>query len=208
MRGDRREHVIGPPATWNASFFNKCRPAGGRVLLIAAHVRMSKNPELAFELRLPGNYSGLGSDLHQLGNHLFPTAYPGNSYFDMINTCSSILMFSKDQLGSKNLRGIASIRKTETATWCFNEPYGHIVSIGVHEDLRGRKLGAKLLDKILDHSKNQLGLRRAELEVRVGNEPAYKLYIKSGFRGLKLQPMYYSSHPDYPSDGVRMAKEL
>jgi putative acetyltransferase len=53
--------------------------------------------------------------------------------------------------------------------------------MAVHDDLCGRGIGTALLAALIDAADNWLNLKRLELTVYVDNEPAIRLYKKSGF---------------------------
>ncbi|CAM3489432.1 MULTISPECIES: ribosomal protein S18-alanine N-acetyltransferase [Saccharibacillus] len=69
----------------------------------------------------------------------------------------------------------------------------HITNIAVRTAYRGRKLGERLLDELLGMA-GSLGLERATLEVRVSNDVARKLYVKTGFREVGIRKGYYSDN--------------
>lgn len=62
-----------------------------------------------------------------------------------------------------------------------------VQTIGVHPDLQGQGLGARLLDDLLVVA----GRRRVLLEVRVDNDPARRLYERRGFSRIGLRRGYY-----------------
>jgi [ribosomal protein S18]-alanine N-acetyltransferase len=66
-----------------------------------------------------------------------------------------------------------------------------LVNIAVHPDLRGKGLGRKLLNHLLQEAES----REAEkifLEVRPSNQAAIKLYESLGFTVLYHRPRYYT----------------
>lgn len=67
---------------------------------------------------------------------------------------------------------------------------GHIVSIGVHPNYRGRGVATALLNEVLSRFKAK-GAKSAKLEVRVSNLPAINLYKKLGFRIIGTVEKYY-----------------
>lgn len=62
-----------------------------------------------------------------------------------------------------------------------------VQTIGVHPDVQGQGLGARLLDDLLAVA----GRRRVLLEVRVDNDPARQLYERRGFVRIGLRRGYY-----------------
>lgn len=67
---------------------------------------------------------------------------------------------------------------------------GHIVSIAVHPEYRGRGLGKILLREILKKLRSK-GAIFVRLEVRVSNKVAISLYEKMGFWKVYEIPRYY-----------------
>jgi ribosomal-protein-alanine N-acetyltransferase len=81
------------------------------------------------------------------------------------------------------------------------EPWGRVYALAVHPDARGRKLGALLLDQMID-ALHQAGAGRIFLEVRPDNHAAIRLYEKAGFVTCQQLPNYYG--PGRPAQ--RMAR--
>lgn len=53
--------------------------------------------------------------------------------------------------------------------------------MAVHDDWQGKGCGTALLAAALDIADNWMDLRRIELQVFTDNEPAQRLYERSGF---------------------------
>lgn len=71
----------------------------------------------------------------------------------------------------------------------------HINNLAVRTDVRGRGLGAALLDYALRAGTSR-GAKRATLEVRRSNTPALRLYERLGFEVVATRPGYYVSPPE------------
>ena len=69
----------------------------------------------------------------------------------------------------------------------------HITNIAVREQERGRGLGRRLLEALMQYMSN-LGAAWADLEVRVSNERAQKLYGSLGFVTLGKRKRYYEDN--------------
>ncbi len=80
---------------------------------------------------------------------------------------------------------------------------GHVASIAVLPEYRGRGLGKRLLEAIEDAFRKN-GLRESVLEVSVKNKVAINLYLSSGYRIAGRLENYY---PD-GSDAFVMRKNL
>jgi len=80
---------------------------------------------------------------------------------------------------------------------------GHVVSICVDPDYRGRGIGKALMNEILKKLRES-GVCRVRLEVRVSNEVARRLYERLGFKVVDRIDNYY---PD-GEDALVMVKDL
>lgn len=80
----------------------------------------------------------------------------------------------------------------------------HITNIAIREAYRGRKLGDKLLNELMQTA-SYLGMERMTLEVRVTNRIAQGLYEKKGFKPAGVRKGYYS---DNNEDAVIMWADL
>lgn len=69
----------------------------------------------------------------------------------------------------------------------------HITTIAVIPEMRGRKLGERLLAEMLRVARER-GATRATLEVRETNEVAKRLYFKYGFEAVAVRKGYYSDN--------------
>lgn len=81
-----------------------------------------------------------------------------------------------------------------------------LLLIAVDPALRGKGLGAALLDRFIDDAKAR-GSRRLFLEMRRGN-PAAALYEARGFRAVGVRPGYYRGQDGARIDALSFAVEL
>lgn len=79
----------------------------------------------------------------------------------------------------------------------------HIATIATHADYRRQGIGAQLLTAALQDGQ-RMGMRRAFLEVRKGNEAAQAMYRKFGFSVTGIRPKYYR---DNDEDAILMTLE-
>jgi ribosomal-protein-alanine N-acetyltransferase len=70
---------------------------------------------------------------------------------------------------------------------------GHITTIAVAPEYRGRGIGELLLNGLIDQA-SELNADILTLEVRVTNVVAQQLYMKYGFRTLGSRPRYYTDN--------------
>lgn len=81
---------------------------------------------------------------------------------------------------------------------------GHVTNIAVHPDFRGRHLGRKIMEVLMDEAR-QRKLLRMTLEVRKQNHVAIALYKDLGFLLAGIRPGYYQ---DTGEDALIMWIEL
>lgn len=80
---------------------------------------------------------------------------------------------------------------------------GHIASLAVRPAYRRRGIGTALMLRLESELASE-GAYLVRLEVSVNNEVAKSLYLKLGYRPVRLLPGYYSG----VEDGLLMEKEL
>ncbi|MEM1508843.1 MAG: ribosomal protein S18-alanine N-acetyltransferase [Thermofilaceae archaeon] len=73
---------------------------------------------------------------------------------------------------------------------------GHIVSIAVIPEMRGKGIGTKLMKRAMESLYQVYGVEEYYLEVRVSNMPAINLYTKLGFEKIKTLKSYYLNGED------------
>ncbi|MEM2128265.1 MAG: ribosomal protein S18-alanine N-acetyltransferase [Candidatus Methanomethylicaceae archaeon] len=67
---------------------------------------------------------------------------------------------------------------------------GHIISIAVEKDFRGKGIGKKLLHELIKRLSG-MGAKKIRIEVRESNEIAINLYKKMGFTTKEKISRYY-----------------
>lgn len=73
--------------------------------------------------------------------------------------------------------------------WCVLDQ-GELANIAVRPELRGRGLGARLLEQVVAVSRRR-GVAKLYLEVRDSNDGAIRLYERFGFREVGRRRSYY-----------------
>jgi ribosomal-protein-alanine N-acetyltransferase len=69
----------------------------------------------------------------------------------------------------------------------------HLTTVAVDPDLRGLRIGERMLADMLDYGIRH-GAKRATLEVREHNIAAHQLYLKYGFKDVAIRRNYYSDN--------------
>jgi len=80
---------------------------------------------------------------------------------------------------------------------------GHIISLAVDKDFRGKDVGTLLVKHLL-RTFEENGIRKVKLEVRKSNKIAQNLYKKLGFFEAKELPKYYENG----EDGILMMRYI
>jgi [ribosomal protein S18]-alanine N-acetyltransferase len=78
-----------------------------------------------------------------------------------------------------------------------------ILNVAVDRAWRGQGLGGRLLGCVLQQT-DKMGMNRGYLEVRAGNEPAKRLYLRHGFVVAGRRERYYA---DSGEDALVMVRE-
>ena len=68
-----------------------------------------------------------------------------------------------------------------------------ILNVATDPALRGRGLASRLFAHVLQHI-DKMGMNRGYLEVRAGNVPAKRLYLRHGFVVAGVRKRYYSDN--------------
>ncbi|MFH1762596.1 MAG: ribosomal protein S18-alanine N-acetyltransferase [Gemmatimonadota bacterium] len=78
-----------------------------------------------------------------------------------------------------------------TILWWVLEQ-AELANLAVRKDHQRRGIGSILLDSAIAHAESQ-GVESLFLEVRVSNEPAYRLYSHRGFSQISVRKDYYQN---------------
>ncbi len=74
------------------------------------------------------------------------------------------------------------------AWWVMDQ--GELANLAVTEGLRGRGIGSALLDRVLTDARDH-SVETLFLEVRMSNDPAFRLYLSRGFVQVAIRKDYY-----------------
>ena len=114
---------------------------------------------------------------------------------DLLNNPRAIVTFAR---AGGEIAGwaVGLLRRTGPHTFS-----GRLYALAVHPDFRGRGLGARLAQTVLDQLRRR-GARALSLEVRDPNPAAQGLYRRLGFKPAGSLPDYYGPG----LHGLRMRK--
>ena len=86
---------------------------------------------------------------------------------------------------------------------CAGKLSGHVYTLDVKRNQRGKGVGSKLLSKF-EEKMLEKGVNAVYLEVRIDNVSAKKLYFKHGYKPFKMLKDYYGQGVN----GLRLKKTL
>lgn len=95
---------------------------------------------------------------------------------------------------------------------CYMNPLSSLrhhayLGIVIEKEFRGMGIGTEVLAQVESIAKNELGLKILFLEVYAGN-PAYQLYLRSGFSEYGRHPNFLKEGPSLYRDKILMEKRL
>jgi len=132
-------------------------------------------------------------DIVEIEYRSFPYPYPASvlvtyltlfpRYFLVCEYCSKVIGY---------IVGVVS-----------KDGYGHIISVAVDPEFRGRGVGRSLMESLESRMFGD-GIRRFRLEVAVSNNVAISMYKSLGYKVVGVMERYY---PD-GEDAYLMIKEL
>ncbi len=114
----------------------------------------------------------------------YPISWHDYAYQTELNNRSAVYIVAK--LGDEVI-GYAGM-------WIIMDE-AHITTIAVDPNYRGKKVGQRLLGRLLEEAIH-IGASRTTLEVRESNVAAQNLYIKYGFKGVSCLQQYYSDNQE------------
>jgi ribosomal-protein-alanine N-acetyltransferase len=97
-----------------------------------------------------------------------------------------------------NVDGEAAIAVNQIVGYLFAQyayDEAHILNLGVHPDFRRKGIAKSLLKRFLDRL-HERRTKSCNLEVRLGNRIAQKLYYSQGFAPLFVRKNYYPDGED------------
>jgi ribosomal-protein-alanine N-acetyltransferase len=126
--------------------------------------------------------------IYQIEVLSFPDPYPPSLLTQLVRDSEAVSLII--ELENKIIGyGVGLIRGVDPAK------KGMIVTIAIHPDYRNQKFGHCLLTRLISDLKGQ-GISSLELEVRVSNTIALKIYEKFKFKIKETKRHYYNDGED------------
>ncbi len=121
--------------------------------------------------------------VHAIEERVFPTPWSLRDFERemTVNRCARYLVAEEDG----RIVGFAG-------AWMILDE-SHMTNIAVSEECRGRGIGRKLMECLLQYA-SDLGVSYMTLEVRAGNEKAQSLYRSLGFVRVSVRKKYYEDN--------------
>jgi len=132
-------------------------------------------------------------DIYLIEVKSFPYPYPMEAFVSFLILFPRYFLVA--ECGGRVVGYVAGVRESDGS--------GHIMSIAVLPNYRGRGIGSALL-KALEDAFIEDGVQRIYLEVSQNNREGLRLYRKFGYRMVGVKRRYY---PD-GSDAFVMVKEV
>lgn len=133
-------------------------------------------------------------DVHKIEEDCFSIPWSEKSFYDEItkNKLAIYIVLKLDQ----EVVGYGGMWHVITE--------GHITNVAIKKEHRGKGLGGKIIDGLIDIAK-QKEMIGITLEVRTSNQVAQSLYKKKGFVITGVRKEYYD---DNKEDAILMWKDL
>ncbi len=154
--------------------------------------RIEKNnylPEKGYVMEIVKMNSEDVSTVCEIENMIFSKPWSMKSFLDSIHDNKNLYLVAKDGDEIVAYCGLWGIMDE-----------GHITNVAVKENYRGKGIGKKMLNKLLELGKEK-GLVAFTLEVRIGNVAAINLYKNLGFIDAGVRKNFYE---DPVEDGLIM----
>ena len=116
----------------------------------------------------------------QIESSAFSTPWKATTFRDLLDRPGAVLLVL--EVPPAPVAGYAVL-------WCIHDQ-GELANIAVIPELRNRRLGAYLLDRVLNEARERT-VERLYLEVRVSNFRARSMYASRGFEEIGVQRDYY-----------------
>jgi len=148
------------------------------------------------EFRIRGFRSDDLNQVMEVNTACLPENYSTFFYRDLYRRFPKTFLVAEADRGIQGYimcrieRGLSKLKSLRPTRQC------HVVSIAVLEAYRRRGIATQLLLNAMGEGRDEYNASECFLEVRVGNEPAIKLYEKLGFSKVKRNFGYYMDGED------------
>ena len=149
-----------------------------------ADMAAERAPEVLIPIRIERMQLEDIDQVVELDKKCFPTPWSASAYSTEMSNTSAYYIVARS---NGRIVGFAGM-------WLIMDE-AHITTIGVEPELRGRKIGERMLLHLLEESVHR-GARRATLEVRKSNRAAQNLYYKYGFKSAAIRKAYYTNNKE------------
>ncbi|MEM1683087.1 MAG: N-acetyltransferase [Ignisphaera sp.] len=134
-------------------------------------------------------------DIIAINIECLPEHYPYSFWLEHLEKWSDIFYVAEV---NGHIVGYTLSRIEEGVTFCKGGKgrIGHIVSVAVKEEYRGRGLATAMLSAVMYVLQNMYNVEEIHLEVRISNTKAIRLYEKLGFIKMAQIKNYYLDGED------------
>ena len=136
-------------------------------------------PRMIIEPMVPADIT----EVMRIENLSFPSTWPQNAFYNELQD-NKLAHYFVGRIDGKIV--------AYGGIWVILED-SHITTIAVHPDYRGKKLGERLLLRLMQETLER-GASWVTLEVRETNVVAQNLYRKYGFTTVSTRRAYYSDN--------------
>lgn len=134
--------------------------------------------------------------VYEVEKTAFPMPWPISSFQDELKN-----MFAKYLVAKIDGKVVGYIGMWLVMDEC------HITNVAVHEDYRRNKIATKLILAMFELCK-EYEIQYFDLEVRINNFAAQKLYKKFGFKEDSVRKGYYKNPDNTREDAILMSFEI
>jgi N-alpha-acetyltransferase 50 len=137
--------------------------------------------------------------IESINLRIFPIKYSKKFYSSLFeeNVFTYMVSLERSPIGIASYRAILPLEEPPvqsisqvTCSECPNEKTGYIILLGLLEEERGRGIGRKVMEFIMEHAKGQR-VTHLMLHVQLSNLVALKFYTSHGFSVVKCMKNYY-----------------
>ncbi|MGE0755140.1 MAG: GNAT family N-acetyltransferase [Alphaproteobacteria bacterium] len=137
--------------------------------------------------------------LAKLHEECFPHYWDKNAFNDFFAISGTHALIAEDNM--------AGFKCVAMMVYRIQFEQADIITLGVKQAYRRKKLASMLLDKALADIRTK-GAQKLFLDVEEGNEAAIQLYERLGFSHLRRRKLYYRQKDGSFTDALVMTKKF